>query len=78
LTLENVSGRGQRIVPLALCRLQDVEGVEDASGSPLRFVADVVNAPDWLWFQAASIDVELPRPWSRARPCGCGSGTVAR
>jgi hypothetical protein len=62
LTLENVSGRTQKSVPLALYRLQDAEAVEDGDGSPLRFTAAVVKAPDWLGFQALSIDVELRRP----------------
>jgi len=62
LVLENVSGRGQRSVPLALYRLQDVDGVEDARGSAVRFEAAVVKAPDWLGFQALSVEVELGRP----------------
>jgi len=62
LSLENISGRKQTTLPLALYRLQDVEGVEDVPGRPLQFAADVVKAPDWLGFQAVTIKVELPAP----------------
>jgi Peptidase family M1 domain len=62
LSVENVSDRDQTTLPLALYRLQDVEGVEDAAGQPCPFVAEVVKAPDRLGFQAVQITVKLPNP----------------
>jgi aminopeptidase N len=61
LRLENVSGRPQGTVPLALYRLQHVDLVDDLHGAPLRFTAPVVTAPDWPEFQAVSLEVQLPR-----------------
>jgi len=62
LSLENVSKHGERVVSLALYRLQDVESVEDATGTSLPFTASVVKAPDWLGYQAQSLEVQLPGP----------------
>lgn len=62
LSLENVSKRGERVVSLALYRLQNVEGVEDTTGTALPFTARVVEAPDWRGFRAQSLEVQLPGP----------------
>jgi aminopeptidase N len=62
LSLENVSGRKQAALLLALYRLQDVEGVEEEAGRPCEFVATVVKAPDWLGFQAVELKINLPDP----------------